>query len=187
MALPPKGDPRRPLHLAIRSTRLLGGLFVLFGICGMAPALYIMRGGPGPAAGLLLASGTLMYLVPGLLHIVFSIYLGHRKFWAVVGALVLASIQLLFVVFGAIGVVAMTISAAGPGQPFTTIMLLLIVFVAAALAQLIYHLSKSFESIKYPPYGIEVRGFEAIPMAHAAGMPPPAAPAGESDAAPPQG
>ena len=30
--LPPKGDPRRPLHLAVRSTRLLGVASVLCGL-----------------------------------------------------------------------------------------------------------------------------------------------------------
>ena len=42
-----------------------------------------------------------------------------------------------------------------------------------ALGQLVYHLARSFEGIKHPPYGQEFRGFEPLPVAQVMG---PAAP-----------
>ena len=46
-------------------------------------------------------------------------------------------------------------------MPVTVAVLALLV---AALAQLIFHLAKSFEAIRHPPYGREVRGFEPLPV-----------------------
>ena len=40
MALPPRGDPRRPLHLAVRSMWVLGVMLVLLGLCGSGASLY---------------------------------------------------------------------------------------------------------------------------------------------------
>lgn len=162
MALPPKGDPRRPLHFAIRSTRVLCALFLLTGSCGM---MRLLRGG-NPLSDLggavAATAGTLFYLGPGALYLVFSIYLARRQFWAVVGAIVLASVQLLVVIAsGGIALIFLLNPHVGL-EPVMAIPTLLILFVALALAQLIYHLSKSFEAIKHPPYGQEFHGFEPI-------------------------
>jgi hypothetical protein len=58
----------------------------------------------------------------------------------------------------------------------------LVALIGLALVQLVYHLVRSFEAIKHPPFGQEYRGFEPIPLAQA--VAPPAA-AGGPDAAPP--
>jgi hypothetical protein len=172
MALPPRGDPRRPLHLAIRSTRLLGGLFVLFSFCAMTPLLFPASfGGSARGASVYVASAAAVYFVPGLLYIVFSIYLAQRKFWAVVGAIILASIQLLFVLISLL--LAMIVVFAPHSSPgaLMIIPLAVIALMGAALGQLTYHLAKSFEAIRYTPWGQEERGFEPIAVRPAGAAP----------------
>ena len=184
MPLPPRGDPRRPLHLAIRSTRLLGGLFVVIGLLALGlPMLYMFRGGGAGPMAITLAVGAMAYLVPGIAYILCAIYLRRRQLWAVIVGIVLASIQLLLVLFGLVGI-AVGLANAGSVVPvFLFVYLGLIVLVGVALAQLIYHLARSFEAIKHPPFGEEIRGFEPLPVAPLP-MPPPAA-GGGPDAAPP--
>jgi hypothetical protein len=172
MPLPPKGDPRRPLHLAIRSTRLLGGLFVVLGLFSLVPMLISFRGGFMRGMAVYFVVGGMMYFVPGMLYVLCSVDLRRRQVWAVIVGIVLASIQLLFVLFGLLGV---TVGLAN----------CLIPLIGVALAQLIYHLSRSFEAIKHPPFGQEAaRGFEPLPVAQT--IPPPtAAGGGDPNAAPP--
>ena len=193
MPLPPKGDPRRPLQLAVRSTRLLGGLLVLLGFCGSIPVMFVpgVRGGD-PLFTAIILIGAAAYFVPGMLYIVFSIYLGHRKPWAVVATIVLASIQLLFVLLG-IAVLAVTFALPHSDLPPTALVPVgIAALLAAALAQLIYHLSKSFESIRYEPVGASDRGFEPLAVRPAT-APEPVRPTatgvqstGDADAAAPQ-
>ena len=184
MPRPPKGDPRRPLHLAIRSTRVLGALFVLLGLAVLAvPALYALRGGGSAGGGVILMGvASLLYLVPGVLYVLCAIYLRRRQLWAVIVALVLASVQLLFLAIGLLGVVIGIANSRGAATSFALVYLGLIGLVAAALAQLIYHLARSFEAIKHPPFGAEVRGFEPLPVAP---LPLPPGAGGGTDAAPP--
>ena len=76
MALPPKGDPRRPLHLAIRSTRNFGVFFVLVGSFAATRIVLTRAGQKGvifvPSPAVLLA--WLLYLVPGTLFLLFSVF-----------------------------------------------------------------------------------------------------------------
>jgi hypothetical protein len=162
MALPPKGDPRRPLHLAIRSTRLLGGFFVALGLFSLVPMLISAQAGRMVGMSAYFMAGAMVYAVPGALYILCSIYLGRRQFWAVVAGLVLASIQLIFVLFAVFGAVVSLASSQNSLPVFFWIMVGLLAFVGLALAQLVYHLSKSFEAIKHPAPGEEVRGFEPV-------------------------
>jgi hypothetical protein len=117
--------------------------------------------------------GAMVYLVPGTLYILCSIYLGRRQFWAVVGGLVLAAIQLLFVVIALGGFLfALSFTEDGRSIPvFIYVYLALLAFVALALVQLIYHLIQSFEAIKHPPPGEETRGFEPIAVRPITGDP----------------
>lgn len=171
MPLPRRGDPRRPLRLAIRSTRLLGGLFVLLGFCGMVPVMFAPGGGGDVMFMALVGVGAAVYFVPGLLYIVFSIYLGHRKVWAVVATIVLASVQLLVVLLG-IAVFAVTFLLPHSDLPAMALLPMgIAALLAGALGQLIYHLSKSFESIRYEPVAAWDRGFEPLAVR------PPTAPA----------
>ena len=161
MALPPKGDPRRPLVLAIRSTRLLGIIFLAFGAISLLPlALGLGRGRGGNwAMTLFMIIGCLFYFVPGIGYIVCSMFLTRRQPWAIITALVLASINLLLVLFGLLGLVV-AMASDNSGMPFILIPLAIVLIFVLALVQLIYHLSRSFESLRHPPDGIH--GFEPI-------------------------
>jgi len=158
MALPPRGDPRRPLHLAIRSTRVLAILFLLFGTCAFIPML--MQGGMPRRGGLFLGvSDLLFYIGPGAAYLVFSLFLRQRQFWAVVAALVLASIQLILTLFFAGALLIATLR-----QPNSSISLIaggMVALVILALGQLIYHLALSFEAIKYGSVE-QQHGFEPL-------------------------
>lgn len=166
MALPPKGDPRRPLHLAVRSLRVLGVILVLFSLCTLGPTTLPMlrsgRGGPGNFP-VFLVLAVLVYLVPGVLYLVFSIFLARRERWAVIGGLVLASVHgaLSLLALVSMALVAATGQVPGPA----VIPLVVMALVVVALAQLIYHLARSFEAIRYPPFGVEERGFEPLNVA----------------------
>jgi hypothetical protein len=156
MGLPARGDPRRPLQLAVRSTRLLAGLFLMLGTCAISTML--IRGGPMRRGAALDLGVLLIYVGPGALYLIVSMYLQRRRFWAVVVGLVLASIQLFFTVGGA----AMLLFAVVRGASISIIPIVLVVFVMLALGQLIYHLALSFEAIKYEPPGQNPHGFEPL-------------------------
>jgi hypothetical protein len=164
MPLAPKGDPRRPLHLAVRSTRMLGILFVCMGTCGILPMLSgFGRGGVrrGVMMTKMMTVLSLVYFLPGVLYILVAVFLRQRQFCAVVAALVMASIQCLLTLIGLVMVVGTVAIGARSMPSIALIPLGLLVFVIVALAQLIYHLARSFESIKYGPIEGQ-RGFEPI-------------------------
>jgi len=162
MALPPKGDPRRPLHLAVRSTRMLAIIFLLFGSCAFVP--FLIRGAMPVNARVFLELGNvILYFGPGAVYLVTSIYLMRRRFWAVVVAIVLASIQLLLVLIGIISLLIVMMRQPIP-QPVSSFALIpagILLLIILALVQLIYHLALSFEAIKYIPVE-EQHGFEPL-------------------------
>jgi hypothetical protein len=169
MALPPRGDPRRPLHLAIRSTRNFGIFFVLVGSFA-ATRLVTTRGGqtgalfvPSPAV----LFAWLLYLVPGTLFLVFSVFMRRRRLWAVVGALVLTSLSALFVTLAAVAIVV-AMNAEGEARP-ARVVVVLAAWTATefTIAQLIYRLARSLKAIKHVPFGAadDPRGFEPLPAA----------------------
>jgi hypothetical protein len=169
MALPPKGDPQRPLHLAVRSTRVLGILFIALGACGMLPMFYLgLARGRTPGGGMPMGamamlgiSTILFYFGPGAAYLVCSIFIARRRTWAVITAMVLAAIQLLFITFGLVALLVMFLSA-GARSLGILIALAIAVLLILALAQLEYHLSKCFEAIRRAPIDVQ-RGFEPLP------------------------
>ena len=194
MALPPRGDVRRPMHLAIRSMWVLGGLLLLVGLCGLGMSFFSLAGsGPmPPRIGFLQLIGSAFYWVPGVLYIVFAVYIKRRQFWAVVGGLVLACVQLLFFLMG-LAVMLVFYFAPHSDLPLPFLIVIgLIALVAGALAQLAYHLARSFQAIREPPYGPDEHGFEPVMAVPAFGQPAPAnlpiepgVTAGDSDATSP--
>jgi hypothetical protein len=161
MSLPPKGDPRRPLHLAIRSTRILAIIFLFVGGC-LCTAI-LVHGRRSSTTSLPAVALLLFYFGSGVAYLMFSIYLKRRQFWAVLGSLILASIQLLFTIVAAVSLTIITLTKSPNMFNFSIISLNLlgIVSVILALAQLIYHLALSFEAIKHVPVE-EQRGFEPL-------------------------
>ena len=161
MPIPPKGDPRRPLHLAIRSMRLLGGMLVLFATC--VTIAFVLRRGPmrGSSVPAFYFIFVVFYLLPGTCFIVFSIFLARRRMWAVVASLCLASVGCL-VALGATGVMIVLIVANRAADWGAMIPIGVMALIVAALGQLIYHLARSFAAVRYT--APEERGFEPIMM-----------------------
>ncbi|HWE03278.1 MAG TPA: hypothetical protein VG326_12790 [Tepidisphaeraceae bacterium] len=166
MAIPPKGDPQRPLHLAIRSTRLLGIILVSFGLLALAPILMMARrrlGGVMISFLSIYFLAAIVYLVPGAAYLVIAYFLKRRRYWAIVTGLILASIQLVLALCVAASFVVMWLGQ-GLGQglsPPAYIGGAVVALIILALTQLIYHLIKSFGSIKHVSIE-EQRGFEPL-------------------------
>lgn len=161
MALPPKGDLRRPLHLAIRSMRLLGIVFITLGMLGILPIVWIGWQMLGAVWLFFIVVVLMFYVGPGILYIVCAIYLKRRRTWAVVMAIVIASLHLLLVLAA---IISILISIASTGNNSLWIAAGILALFIMAFAQLIYHLSRSFESLKCPPME-EQRGFEPVLLA----------------------
>ena len=157
MAIPPRGDPRRPLHLAVRSTRLLGIIFLLFGSCASIP--FLIRGAGSMGGGMLSAATLFVYVGPGAVYLVTAIYLKCRQFWAVVVGLAMASIQAIFVLLAVTFILIATVRQ--PAISFSLIPMAVLIFIVLVLGQLIYHLARSFDAIKYAPVE-EQHGFEPL-------------------------
>ena len=147
MALPPTGDPRRSLSLAIRSTRLLGVLFVLIGVCTPLPTL---RRYPNPLdLPWALIGASLIHLVPGLLYLLCSVLLGRRRRPAVIGALGLVAAHCVSVA-GSIAGYSALVFGVPDRPPFLLFGLLVMVLAMAALGQLFFHLARSFRAVPAP-------------------------------------
>jgi hypothetical protein len=129
-----------------------------------------------PKVLLLIVVGVFMiYLIPGVLFLIFAIFLKRRQSWAIIGGMVLSSILLLLSV---LSLVALLINSARAGQtPAFLIGLLINLLFLAAFTQLLIHLSQSFRALNYFPPD-ERRGFE--PVAVATFAPPPPQPPSQS-------
>jgi hypothetical protein len=104
----------------------------------------------------------------------------------VVAALVLSSIVSLVWIAGGVGLLVSLVVAGGGAGPAMPIAVSVLVLLVAALGQLIFHLAKSFEAIKHPPFGQEDRGFEPllVPPATPVVIGPPIVPAAPPQAGP---
>jgi hypothetical protein len=160
MTLPPKGDPQRPLRLAVRLMRVLGTAFVALGLISVLPYLLMMRG-RGMGVPFFMFTSVGFYVVPGALYLVCAIFLARRKQWAVVVAIALDALQLGLMLFALVMVLIYA--------PWMSEQLLLIPIGALAvftlvLGALAYYLMKSFRAIREQPPELE-RGFETLPPA----------------------
>ena len=161
MAIPPKGDPRRPLHLATRSMRVLGILLLLFSTCvGFSLSRMMAAGGGMVWMKMIMIGAFALYAVPGLCYFIFPIFMMKRQLWAVIASIVLVSIHLLFALLGLAGMAFTTLKNPSQQQSVTLIPLAVVFLVIAALGQLLWHLSQCFEAIKHMP--ATERGFEPI-------------------------
>jgi hypothetical protein len=148
--LPPRGDPQRPIELAIRSTRLLGFASTAFGLVMVLVFGYFNRF--LHFRKYFIGLGMVVWFVPGVLFLMAWWFLRRRSRAAVLAALATAGVQLLFAVAILIG--SLTV------QPVSPVPVLLCVLWAAALAQLVVHLRGSLESVRVDT--AHVRGFEAL-------------------------
>jgi hypothetical protein len=104
---PPKGDPRRPIELAVNAARTLGVVSILIGVLfGCIIGFLGGLGGPSTAATVVAVAGialAAMYLVPGVLYLVFAAPLRRYRFWPAIVLLVMASLHTLVVALGFVG------------------------------------------------------------------------------------
>jgi hypothetical protein len=168
MPIPPKGDPRRPLYLAIRSIRSLACFFFFIGAFA---SIAIAAMGPGRFRFVRIFHQPLFFftVLPAAFYVLLAIYLHRRHFWAVLTSLILAALQLLLIILLMANLIIdapMSIDATALVIP-----ILFLGFCIVALIQLVYHLAGSFESIKYIPVD-EQHGFDPILPALPAKDPP---------------
>src|SRR5256885_13209939 len=109
MPLPPRGNPRRPMYLAVRSMLVIGAICLAFSASALLPGMLMSRGSGGGAL-LPLVLGAMFF--PGIGLLICEKYLAQRKFWAVVLGLVLASALLLVVLAVLAGLTVMVVSTA---------------------------------------------------------------------------
>jgi peptidoglycan/LPS O-acetylase OafA/YrhL len=146
MTLPPPGDPRRPLQLAIRSTRLLGVLFILLGLITPLPTLHSNPNVfelPWPVV-----ASSLIQMVPGLLYLVCAVLLKRRRRSAVISALGLVAVHCVMVA-GSLAAYSELLVSQTQDFGFLIGALLVMLLAMAALGQLFFHLTKSLK-IVYP-------------------------------------
>ena len=103
--LPPKGDRRRPLAVAVLFTRLLGGacvaavMLVLFLIASTSPVVEFFTWWT------IVVVLTLVLLLPAGLYVGFSFPLERKRKWAAISILAIAGVQTLVMAFDAIRVI----------------------------------------------------------------------------------
>ena len=150
MPIPPKGDPQRPIELAIGSTRLRGIVSTLFGLVMVLVFGYFNR--LQRFRPYFIGLGLVVWFVPGVLYLAASHFMRRRSRAGVVTAMATAAGQGVFAAALLVGTLTV--------QPVSPIPVVLTAFWVAALVQLIGHLRRSFESVRLDTE--HVRGFEAL-------------------------
>jgi hypothetical protein len=167
MALPRRGDPQRPLHLAIRYMRVVAAIYLLFGcfviavlLAGFFPALERVR-------LLLVAVAAVGYLGPGITYAVLGVFLKRRRFWAVMTSLIVVSLNALLLVGGIGNIIVQN----WRGEEVSIIGYGLAGLFLLALLHMVYLLSRSFQAIRYAMP--EQHGFQPImPAGKSTDVPP---------------
>lgn len=147
-ALLPRDDRSRPLHLAVRSTRLLGATSMLCGLVVILAFGYFNR--YTLYRRHFIAGGMAVWFVPGVLLTTCSYFLAHRRKGAAVAAIVVAFGQ--GVCAAALLYFSVTLS------PVSPIPVILAALWVAAIVQLLHHLWRSLAAIRVDAE--HVRGFE---------------------------
>ena len=136
----PEVDPRqRPLHLAIRSTRLLGFCSTLFGLVIVFALGYFNRYRAYRVA--FIALGLVVWVVPGVLLMTYAMLLTQRRRRAAIGALAVASAHGLFALAAFVASVTL--------PPVSPIPILLSVLWLAAVGQIIVYLWRSLPLLEH--------------------------------------
>jgi len=166
MALPPKGDPTRPAHLAARSTRVLGILLTLLGALAVLAVSgdirYMLRGGRGMWYALIPAAMALGLLGFGIAMLAIVRAIRRMSVWAVITGMVMTSCCLAFSLFY-LGVFAWLLIWRSPPPgvyPRALIPLGVLVFSLVAFGQMLMHLIQAFKHRKSDPNYL--RGFAPL-------------------------
>jgi hypothetical protein len=158
-------DPQRPLYLAVRLMRLLGGLLLLLAVGAGVPLL--LRPGRMPVNWWMLAALTGSVL-PGVGLIVLSILLPQRRKWIIAASIGVAAFASLFPL---LVVLQILLALSRRDVPLAILFPMAIALLTvAALGQLIYQLARSFAAARQAP---QQRGFEPILTTDTHEPPPP--------------
>src|SRR4051812_8425076 len=146
MAVPPRGDPLRPVALAVNAARALGGVSIAIGalaIIGVAT----LSGGPGGGEVLFAAMlGTVvLFVLPGILYFLFAGHLKQYKTWAAVVLMVMAGIHCL-VILASLGGTLFTASRNERYGEVAGQVVFYAIFLAVGILLIVY-LSQSFKVI----------------------------------------
>src|SRR5436305_12052178 len=104
MAIPPKGNPARPLALAVNAARVLGVVCIALGALSILP-LVLLSGGQGSSRLLILvvAGVAMVFVVPGILYVVLAAYLKNRKTWAAITLLAIGGMHAILMALSLAG------------------------------------------------------------------------------------
>jgi len=173
-------NPQEVIDLAASALRLVGGILLLWAVLGtstLALRLKLVDLSEGADLETLaeFAGTTLPYLLGAICFLVFAYFLRRRQAWAAVAAIVATTIAL---VISALALCALTFFVV---TEYDTLALTIpIVFGAAfvyALAQLAYHLTKTFDAMRRldreRPGGFEPVVAAALPASVLPASPPP--------------
>jgi hypothetical protein len=162
MAVPPKGDPQRPLHLAIRSSLVMAILSLLLGI-----SLYAYAASNGgyidPVFVVILF---VVFFAPSATYFLIFVLLKNRLFGVTVLGILVASIQLfLSLCLAAFLILVQVTGNRGAPIPISSAAFLVpmsaVSLVFFASAHLIYRLTRAGKIIKVIPIDAG-RGFEPV-------------------------
>ncbi len=137
MPLPPKRDPSRPLHQAVRLARIIGAIGLLFGLIVLAGALTAPAGQAGgqKVVGLVTAG---IYTLFGVALIVLAAKIRRQRLWAIVVMMALAGLCLGVVSVALFETVLSVIGGNRPSGIYLVIGIELLL--AAAFGKLMYDL-----------------------------------------------
>lgn len=158
MALPPKGDPSRPLFQAARAMCWLGGVVGLLGVCG----LWTIVGELLPArariqvvlAGIAAVVMFLGVIAPAMLHLVCGVALRARRRWAVTWGSVAAWAEVVFICLSVLGTVRRVIGGGGVNAAAMVLLFLWVVGLINVLGHL-RQAAKYLDSAAPQTYGFE--------------------------------
>jgi hypothetical protein len=147
MTLPPVGDPRRPLYLAIRSTRLLGMMFLLLGVVTPLPTLRRNTNLLELPGSVVITSMT--HMVPGALYLISAVLLRRRRRSAVISALGLVTVHCVMLA-GSLAAYSGLLVSQTQDPHFLIFALVVSLLAMAGLGQLIFQLARSLTVIRIP-------------------------------------
>ena len=151
----PPPDPDRPLHLAIRSARLLGIVSCAFGLVLTVAFGYFNR--MQLYRPHFIALGMIVWFIPGVLFFTSAAMMAQKRRRGAIGGIAVASAQEVFALAFLIGSCVL--------PPVSPIPILLSALWAAALVQLIVHLFQSLQLLQSDTsrrHGFEVTGAASV-------------------------
>jgi hypothetical protein len=175
MAIPPRGDPSRPVALAASAARTLGIVCLLLGgLIACATFMFLARmPGTSPTWVFMLLSAGL-FIVPGVCYFVFASAVARYRMWGAICCLVFAGLQGLFLLLSMLGNVLA--GRAGTSLVFYALALAVCVLLIVYTAQAIPVIRRD---AGYRPSGFEPILTSSAPTAYPArpaGYPPDALP-----------